>query len=62
MMVALCDARLPFLPHLKVYRDDRIRTCGPFVPNEVRYQAAPHPDQVILEDGLPQTRKTPTSR
>ena len=20
-------------------RDDRIRTCGPFVPNEVRYQA-----------------------
>ncbi len=24
-------------------RDDWIRTSGPFVPNEVRYQAAPHP-------------------
>ncbi|HGY5540810.1 MAG TPA: hypothetical protein ACN46S_02115, partial [Prochlorococcus sp.] len=23
-----------------INRDDRIRTCGPFVPNEVRYQAA----------------------
>ena len=28
----------------KPSRDDRIRTCGPFVPNEVRYQAALHPD------------------
>ena len=27
----------------KLNRDDRIRTCGPFVPNEVRYQAALHP-------------------
>ena len=25
-------------------RDDRIRTCGLFVPNEARYQAALHPD------------------
>ncbi len=24
-------------------RDDWIRTSGPFVPNEVRYQAALHP-------------------
>ena len=24
-------------------RDDWIRTSGPFVPNEVRYQTAPHP-------------------
>ena len=24
-------------------RDERIRTSGPFVPNEVRYQAALHP-------------------
>ena len=33
-------------------RDDRIRTCGPFVPNEVRYQAALHPDGLSLGDGL----------
>ena len=32
-------------------RDDRIRTCGPFVPNEVRYQTAPHPGLITLEDG-----------
>lgn len=25
-------------------RRGRIRTCDPFVPNEVRYQAAPHAD------------------
>ena len=25
-------------------RDDRIRTCGLFVPNEARYQTVPHPD------------------
>ena len=31
-------------------RDDRIRTCGPFVPNEVRYQAALHPVEAIVED------------
>lgn len=31
-------------------RDDRIRTCGPFVPNEVRYQTAPHPGIAILKD------------
>ena len=31
-------------------RDDRIRTCGPFVPNEVRYQTAPHPGQFIVEE------------
>ncbi len=24
-------------------RDDRIRTCGPYVPNVVRYRAALHP-------------------
>ena len=31
-------------------RDDRIRTCGPFVPNEVRYQTAPHPGWATVED------------
>ncbi len=25
-------------------RDDRIRTCGPYVPNVVLYQTEPHPD------------------
>ncbi len=34
---------------LMKYRDDRIRTCGPFVPNEVRYQAALHPASLSLE-------------
>ena len=33
-----------------INRDDRIRTCGPFVPNEVRYQTAPHPGPSILKD------------
>lgn len=28
-------------------RDDWIRTSGPFVPNEVRYQAALHPVEKI---------------
>jgi hypothetical protein len=35
-----------------INRDDRIRTCGPFVPNEVRYQAAPHPDGPTLRDRM----------
>ena len=26
-------------------RDDRIRTCGPYVPNVVLYQTEPHPDK-----------------
>ena len=25
-------------------RDDRVRTCGLIVPNDARYQTAPHPD------------------
>ena len=32
------------------YRDDTIRTCDPFVPSEVRYQAAPHPDPFVESD------------
>ena len=27
-----------------LYRDDRIWTCGPLVPNEVLYQTEPHPE------------------
>jgi hypothetical protein len=34
-MIAVIDKNLN--------RDDWIRTSGPFVPNEVRYQAALHP-------------------
>ena len=37
-------------PGLIANRDDRIRTCGPFVPNEVRYQAALHPDEPTVRD------------
>ncbi len=36
----------PRTDNLSLYnnnRDDWIRTSGPFVPNEVRYQAALHP-------------------
>ena len=29
---------------LKIGRSERIRTSDPLVPNEVRYQAAPHSD------------------
>ena len=29
---------------LKNGRGDRIRTCDPLVPNQMRYQAAPLPD------------------
>ena len=29
-------------------RDDTIRTCDPFVPSEVRYQAALHPDCYLI--------------
>ncbi len=29
--------------NIQINRDGGIRTHGPFVPNEVRYQAAPHP-------------------
>ena len=31
-------------------RDDTIRTCDPFVPSEVRYQAALHPDKNISNE------------
>ncbi len=34
-------------------RDDRIRTCDPFVPNEVRYRAALHPETGV--DGKSKT-------
>ena len=27
-------------------RDDKIRTCGLFVPNEARYRAALHPETI----------------
>ncbi len=28
-------------------RDDRIRTCGPLVPNQMRYQTALHPANIF---------------
>ena len=28
-------------------RGDRIRTCGILVPNQVRYQTAPRPDELL---------------
>jgi hypothetical protein len=28
----------------EIGRDDRIRTCDPLTPSQVRYQAALHPD------------------
>ena len=29
-------------------RDDRIRTCDPLTPSQVRYQAAPHPETWLV--------------
>ena len=31
-----------------VCRSDRIRTCDPLVPNQIRYRTALHPEQVPL--------------
>ena len=31
----------------KIGRDDRIRTCDPLTPSQVRYQAAPHPETYL---------------
>ena len=39
----LADARNAIFL-VKNGRGDRIRTCGPLVPNQVRYQTAPLPD------------------
>jgi hypothetical protein len=36
-------------------RCERIRTSDPFVPNEVRYQAAPHTDN-LRPDTIPKAR------
>ena len=33
----------------EVGRDDRIRTCDPLTPSQVRYQAALHPESVRLK-------------
>ena len=33
-----------FIHSVQLSRDDWIRTSDLFVPNEARYQAAPHPD------------------
>lgn len=53
------------LSHKKIFalrrlsgRDDWIRTSGPFVPNEVRYRAALHPENFMpvklsRKQGLP---------
>ena len=37
------------MPTLYFGRDDRIRTCGLFVPNEARYQTALHLDILLNE-------------
>ena len=42
----------------KIGRDDWIRTSDPFVPNEVRYQAALHPDTQKTKPGKNQKLKT----
>jgi hypothetical protein len=38
---------------LNKYRDDRIRTCDPLLPKQVRYQAAPHPENKMTLFMLP---------
>ena len=43
-MLIFCNKKEAIRLLLLNGRDDTIRTCDPFVPSEVRYQAAPHPD------------------
>ena len=38
----------PLISLKKFGRNERIRTSGPFVPNEVRYRAALHPEQFLV--------------
>ena len=33
---------------IRAGRDDWIRTSGPLLPKQVRYQAALHPDEVLF--------------
>jgi hypothetical protein len=33
-------------------RDDRIRTCDPLIPNQVRYQTALHPDSQTIPNSF----------
>ena len=41
-----------------VGRGDRIRTCDPLVPNQVRYQPAPLPDMSMgIEANAPSARR-----
>ena|GEM_PF-1105265 len=51
-LVCLSNRKNPLseraLAFTKNCRDDRIRTCGPYVPNVVRYRAALHPVTAVL--------------
>ena len=47
-------------PESKNGRDDWIRTSDPLTPSQVRYQAAPHPDIVIVQR-LPRPHHSPNS-
>ena len=42
----LKGAAVPEPPNLKIGRGDRIRTCDPLLPKQMRYQAALLPDPV----------------
>jgi hypothetical protein len=37
-------------------RSTRIRTLDPLVPNQVRYQTAPHSDELVAGGGLEHTQ------
>jgi hypothetical protein len=34
--------------HVSIGRGDKIRTCDPLHPMQVRYQAAPRPDRTLM--------------
>jgi hypothetical protein len=34
--------------HVSIGRGDKIRTCDPLHPMQVRYQAAPRPDRTVM--------------
>jgi hypothetical protein len=39
----------------RIGRDDRIRTCDPLTPSQVRYQAALHPELLVYVRLKPET-------
>ena len=50
----MCFREVCAFGHIEIGRGDKIRTCDPLHPMQVRYQAAPRPDRtrMIAQKGL----------